>query len=511
MLDLFAVTITVLALFFLISSCIEVGSNDATNLVNAVYGSRVLDRKKAIMLAGFFVVLGASFSSPVMDTVRKGIFDIKLLDLDMSLSVFIASYFVSIVLLYIYSLFGMPVSTTATLVFCLAGGACGVLGNTEAVNWPKFFEVVLAIVMSIFVSGVFAFVAQKVFRRYLGYHLSKKDLMIRHGSWVSGLMLVVLLWFMLVKGMKHVSFVDDFHDSMTPFTLTSFLLTLWIILTLTIRLLLKRSKKEEAINLFRYVAILGMVSMAFAFGQNDLANCASPGVAIYMMWSKGLAGSMSMNVPVWSLSACGFLMFLGMMTKRAKNVTMAEVKTGSQKGDVEIYSPRWCQGLAKFLTKGQKKKSLQTLKRMHHPAVESKAHYDALRASVILSVSACVIAFASGQGLPVSTTYVAFAAVMASGWGDGVFTEGNSEIKVGRSIWVVSGWFLGAFFAFATSFVVAWAVYQGRLLGIALCLVAFVLTRLASKKMEKKHSQQHCQKKSNSNQSDTQGLTHQEA
>ena len=149
-------TVTGLSLVFLVSSCVEVGSNDATNLVNAVYGSGVLGRKSAILLAGLFVVLGASFSSPVMDTVRKGIFDIAQLDMLMSISVFIASYFVSITLLYIYSIFGMPVSTTATLVFCLAGGACGVLGSSTAVHWPKFFQVVLAIVMSIFVSGVFS-------------------------------------------------------------------------------------------------------------------------------------------------------------------------------------------------------------------------------------------------------------------------------------------------------------------------------------------------------------------
>lgn len=485
--DLFSLTITILALFFLVSSCIEVGSNDATNLVNAIYGARVLDRKKAILLAGVFVVLGASFSSPVMDTVRKGIFDIKLLDLDMSLSVFITSYLVSIILFYIYSLFGLPVSTTATLVFCLAGGACGVLGSVEAVNWSKFSEVLMAIIMSIFVSGVFAFVAQKIFRRYIGYHLEKKELMIRHGSWVSALMLVFLLWFMIVKGMNDVKFVDNFYDSMSSFGLASFLLFLWILFTLCIRVFLKFSHEKYSLNLFRYVAILGMVSMAFAFGQNDLANCASPGVAIYMMWSKGLASSMSLNMPLWALALCGFLMFLGMMTQRAENVTMAEVKTGSQKSNVTIYSPRWCQSLAKLMV-SKKRKNSKNLKKTKHHTMNDKAHYDALRASVILSVSACVIAFASGQGLPISTTYVAFASVVATGWGDGIFTEGNSEVKIGRSIWVVSGWFISAFLAFTTSFLFAWIIYNGRLVGIAFSLLAFFVIRIVSGRMEKIHT-----------------------
>ena len=53
--------------------------------------------------------------------------------------------------------------------------------------------------------------------------------------------------------------------------------------------------------------------------------------------------------------------------------------------------------------------------------LEEKIHFDTLRASVINGVSASVIAFASGQGLPLSTTYVAFAAVLGTGLSDRVF------------------------------------------------------------------------------------------
>ena len=64
--------LTVLSLFMLVSACVEVGSNDAANLVNAVFGARILKRNRAVLLAGIFVVMGATFESPVMNTVRKG-------------------------------------------------------------------------------------------------------------------------------------------------------------------------------------------------------------------------------------------------------------------------------------------------------------------------------------------------------------------------------------------------------------------------------------------------------
>ena len=112
-------------------------------------------------------------------------------------------------------------------------------------------------------------------------------------------------------------------------------------------------------------------------------------------------------------------MFLGMMMKYARRVTRAQVTTGSQFDEVELYSPGWCISLARIILKLW----------LGHDALASKSglasrgkiHFDTLRASVINGVSASVIAFASGQGLPLSTTYVAFAAVPGTGLSDRVF------------------------------------------------------------------------------------------
>ena len=40
------------------------------------------------------------------------------------------------------------------------------------------------------------------------------------------------------------------------------------------------------------------------------------------------------------------------------------------------------------------------------------------------------IAFASGKGIPVSTTYVAFAAVIGTGMADRVFVRGDADLKL---------------------------------------------------------------------------------
>ncbi|MGB1783552.1 MAG: inorganic phosphate transporter, partial [Limisphaerales bacterium] len=82
-----------IALFMLIYNTIEVGRNDAANIVNAVFGAKVLDAKRAILLAGLAVIVGAVAAAPVMETARKGIFDPSSLgNLQSAINVYLAVY-----------------------------------------------------------------------------------------------------------------------------------------------------------------------------------------------------------------------------------------------------------------------------------------------------------------------------------------------------------------------------------------------------------------------------------
>ena len=144
----FVMVAMLVGLGMLIWDCVEVGRNDAANLVNAVFGARVMRRRTAVLIAAAAVILGASFSWPVMETARKGIFDPTVLTIEMAIAIYVSVYFVDTVLLYAFSGFGMPVSTTACLVFELVGAALFLAGPSN-VSWGKVSEVVLAIIFSI--------------------------------------------------------------------------------------------------------------------------------------------------------------------------------------------------------------------------------------------------------------------------------------------------------------------------------------------------------------------------
>ena len=446
-----------IAVIMLVWNTIEVGRNDAANIVNAVFGARVMRRKKAVFWAGLAVIVGAWASSPVMQTARKGIFDPTALSqhgpietieseeirdqalkesMQFALVVYVSIYLVNTVLLNSFTAFGMPVSTTACLVFGLLGGAVAV-GGPEAVHWAKSREVIAGIICSIIASGIASFMVQRAFRGAIGTDCRDLQRLRWQGPWVSGALLTGLLFFILMKGMKNVGFVKALRENtVDELGYPVILFALWSGLTGLTWLLMRFGGEKVQRNLFSGLAVLGMLATAIAFGQNDLANCASPGVSAWMILRHGEIHT-QVDVSSFLLIGCGLLLFFGMMSKDAQRVTRAAVNTGSQGDVVRLYAPQWCLWLGKRLSPRQPHPQEALAPETHLEPGHKVQHYDALRAAVITSVSASVIAFASGMGLPVSTTYVGFAAVVSTGWADRIFERGDAQVKIGRTIWVV--------------------------------------------------------------------------
>ena len=488
-LDSFAWACLLIAVIMLLWDTVEVGRNDAANLVNAVFGARVLQRRTAVIIAGSAVVLGAVFSSDVIDTARKGIFDPTGLDtLQAALSIYISVYIVDTVLLYSYSAFGMPVSTTACLVFELLGAALAI--NASTVNWDKANKVMAGIVCSIILTGFVAFLIQRAARgaiRDRGTHLAT---LLLHGGWVGGGLAAGLCYFLVLKGLKNIAWVGQINawlrqlDESVEVGVASalLLLFLWGGFAIVIHILLVLFRRRAAKLLFPVLSVLGMVAMAFAFGQNDLANCASPGLAaVALLKEQDVEIGTKVPIAWWMLLICGLLMAFGMGTRNAERVTKAAVSTGSMGDHVALWAPRWCVQLATRLLEFRGRAPALAPRAGITPAGKT-IHYDTLRACVIMSVSASVIATASSLGLPVSTTYVAFAAVVATGMVDRIFQRGDAELKLGRAIWVVSSWFLSALIAAVAAAIVARTVYHLHILGIVGCVVVNLLVRQTLKR-----------------------------
>ncbi|MFQ5495958.1 MAG: inorganic phosphate transporter, partial [Phycisphaerae bacterium] len=203
--------------------------------------------------------------------------------------------------------------------------------------------------------------------------------------------------------------------------------------------------------------------------------------ALALLRTGNLEIGTKVDIESWQLLVCGLLLFVGMTTKNAARVTKAEVSTGSMGDHVALWAPNWCVVVARRLLRFRHR-GPALAPRAEITTAGKTVHYDTLRACVIMSVSASVIATASSLKLPVSTTYVAFAAVVATGLADRIFQRGDAELKLGRTVWVVTSWVLSAVVAAAAAACVAFAVLHLHEVGMGLCLVINLIVRRTLKK-----------------------------
>jgi phosphate/sulfate permease len=502
----------------LIWDTVEVGRNDAANLVNSVYGARLMTRKTAARIAGAATVVGAMLASGVIETARQGIFAPAMLTPEEAAAIYVSVYVVDTVLLYGYSAYGMPVSTTASLVFELLGAslAISLIRNyTNVVQWGKASTVIAAIIVSIFLAGFASFVVQRLVRGVIRDRATDLRTMRLHGTWIGGGMATGLVFFLILKGAKKAppvewvrSQIDAFnnwlnggtwHDPKlfaepldaasaagaqivqggTNLGMAISVFALWIFFGVLIAALLRKYRERAARQIFPVLAILGMIAMGIAFGQNDLANCASPGLATITLlrnWDMGTAAATQIPIDWYLLLGCGVLLFLGMRTKNATRVTKAAVRTGSQTDHVGLYAPRWCIAVAQRLVT-HRPGDASLAPRARFTERGKRIHFDPLRASVIMCISASVIALASSYKLPVSTTYVTFAAIVGSAMGDRVFEQGDAALKLARAVWVVASWFLAAAIAAVFTGIVCVIIHLLGVFGLAATVAANLFLR----------------------------------
>ena len=460
-------------------------------------------------------------SSDVIDTARKKIFDPTTMNMTQLLAVYCSVYIVDTVLLNSYSAFGMPVSTTACLVFELLGAALAItlfhhMPTGEVINWSKAGTVVSAIILSIFITGFAAFLIQRAVRAAIRHKSEDLLTLILHGGWIGGGVLTAMIYFMILKGMKNIPIVKEFKAFLDAYTYRhiAFVILTWGLSAILIHMLLVIFREKAAKRLFPVLTIMGMMCMAFAFGQNDLANCASPGLATLQVVKtytqttsqndssdsqpasamspediaarnaerqKSVKVATKMPIDKKWLFFCGLMMAMGMFTKNAKRVTAAAVRAGSSSDHVKLWAPRWCIGMAQYMLKFRGE--IPALSPAAEKTPEGKtAHYDPLRACVIMAVAASVIATASSQGLPVSTTYVAFAAIVATAMADRIYQRGDAALKLGRSIWVVFSWFMAAAIAIVATGAICLTVYKLGVLGMMICIGINLTIRIYLKK-----------------------------
>ena len=524
--------IVVIILFALAISDLIVGvSNDAVNFLNSAIGSKAAPKWVIFLMASLGVLIGATFSNGMMEVARKGIFHPEMFYFSEIMVIFLSVMITDIIMLDMFNTFGMPTSTTVSIVFELLGSAVTVsivkikmAGGSIILELYKYInsEKALAIISGILVSVVIAFTVG-AFVQYITrliFSFNYRQPMKYLGSLYGGGAITAITYFMLIKGIHGSTYADvqlssgqtleSWFNSNTGLVLL-FSIIFWTILIQLLKWIFK-------IKILKVIVLVGTFALAMAFAGNDLVNFIGVPLAGFNSFNAWIhAGEAAPNsftmemlagkvpTPTYMLVIAGFVMIITLiMSKKAQSVIATSVdlsrqNEGSERFDSSLAARVIVRGTTGFHNKFYKLFPASLVKildsrfvpaSIERPNDPEPPAFDKIRASVNLVVASILIALGTSLKLPLSTTYVTFMVAMGTSLADGAWDRDSAVYRVTGVFAVIGGWFLTALIAFTVSGIIALIISLGGnimiFVFIAVAIFMVIRTHLLFRKQKNK-------------------------
>ena len=484
-------------------------SNDAVNFLNSAVGAKTARFGVVATVAAAGVFIGAAMSNGMMDVARHGIMQPQYFSFYDVMCVFLAVMVTDVLLLDVFNTLGMPTSTTVSMVFELLGGAFAVavikiaggaaLSFGDLLNTEKALSVILGIFLSVPAAFLLGSAVQWAARMVFTFTYSQPASAIKTGIF-SGLALTVIVWFLLINGLKGTSI-------MTPEVKDFVNQNRWLILgccfavfstVLTVLSALK-------IPVFKFVILSGTFALATAFAGNDLVNFVGvplAGLDAYNDFTINGMGSPSefmmtslaesARTPALYLVAAGTVMVLSLFfSQKARNVVNTSVDLSRQDVGGEMFGSS---GMARGLVRTVQKIASDIARLMPQKVSEwidsrfnsdaavlaKGAAFDQIRATVNLVVAGLLVALGTNMKLPLSTTYVTFMVAMGASLADRAWSRESAVFRVTGVLSVIGGWFLTAGAAFTVCFVVTNILSAGSFVAMILAVLTAIVILVRS-------------------------------
>ncbi len=513
--------ILVVVLFALAVSDLIVGvANDAVNFLNSAVGSKAAPKWLIYFMASAGILIGAAFSSGMMEVARKGIFHPDMFFFSEIMVIFLAVMITDVIMLDTFNALGLPTSTTVSVVFELLGASVAVaLVKIKLAGGSAFVELyhyinsdkALAIISGILVSVVIAFTIG-AFVQYIArliFTFNYRQPMKYLGAVYGGLAITTITYFMLVKGISDSSFAEiklRGGETLSDWILnnTSVLLTYSFIGWTVVMQVLKWAFN---IKILKVVVLAGTFALAMAFAGNDLVNFIGVPLAGFNSFQAWMAAgnpapdgfSMGMlsgevNTPGYMLLISGLVMITTLIFSRkariviSTSVDLSRQSEGTEKFDSSLFARVIVRSTTNFNKKIKKlvpEKIVQAIDSRFKPADyfnqtgQEPPAFDKIRASVNLVVASILIALGTSLKLPLSTTYVTFMVAMGTSLADRAWDRDSAVFRISGVITVISGWFLTAFIAFTGAALIALIISLGGsyLIFVFIALAIFMVAR----------------------------------
>ena len=293
-----------------------IGANDVANAMGTSVGSGALTVWGAILVAAIFEVAGAFLAGGhVTDTVRKGMLDVSLVDRDQLIYGMLGSLAAAGTLLVGATRFGLPVSTTHSIVGAIVGFGVVSVGP-EVVNWGKIGQIVLSWLTSPLIAGVFAFVIFQITRAKVLDTKNPVAQIRKLGPIFFFLVFFIIGLVTLFKGLKPLKLNLDLTEALLGSTLLGFIgagVGVFFIRRVELGREDPKHRFSRVEKIFVVLQILTACAIAFAHGSNDVANAIGPLAAITSAISSADLGVQA-SVSPWMLAIGGIGIVFGLAT-----------------------------------------------------------------------------------------------------------------------------------------------------------------------------------------------------
>ena len=518
--DYYLILVIILGILAIIDLMVGV-SNDAVNFLNSAIGSKVVSFKTLMIIASLGVAFGAMSSSGMMEVARKGIFNPEMFLFSEIMIIFIAVMITDILLLDLFNSYGLPTSTTVSIVFELLGAAVvisiiKISSSSDAfidlstyINTSKATQIIFGIFLSVLVAFSIGALVQFLSRLVLSFKFEEKKKWL--GSIFGGIALTSIFYFIVIKGLKGTPYSSSSFEILNGSTLSNYidnnLVSIVIVSLLFLTFLSYLINSILKVNIYTIVICVGTFALALAFAGNDLVNFIGVPIAgyqSYLAWiGSGVEadayfmGALSEKVaaPTLILLGAGVIMIVTLWTSsKAKSVIKTSIDLSRQEETIERFEPNFLsRGLVKLGAYFQKSflkilpnNSINFIERQYiKPKVNTlilrkdRPAFDKIRASINLVVAAILISIATSYKLPLSTTYVTFMVAMGTSLADRAWGSDSAAYRVAGVINVIGGWLMTALIAFLASGLIASIIYyfDQYALYLLVLTVAIVLTK----------------------------------
>lgn len=501
--EIFLVAVLILLLFAVLDLIVGV-TNDAVNFLNSSIGSRVAPYFVIMIVASLGILAGVTFSGGMMEVARKGIFHPQFFTMPELITIFMAVMLTDILLLDLFNTFGLPTSTTVSIVFELLGAAVaasvikimqtdgGAMELAEYINTAKAMMIVFGILLSIAVAFFCGALVQFFTRLIFTFDYQAR--LKRYGAVWGGVAMATITFFILIKGSKGASFMTPEAVSWVKSNSLFIMGFMFVVSAIILQILISFFR----INILKPIVLVGTFALAMAFAANDLVNFIGVPLAGLNAYEIAMAAGDPLTITMSALSKkvqsqTGLLLIAGAImvitlwfSRKARTVTETEISLGHQDEVTERFESIWLSrsivrmadsfiNTFKDLVPQSLRKSINKRFDPHIydrvVAHDDKPSFDLIRASVNLMVASAVVSFATSMKLPLSTTYVTFMVAMGTSFSDQAWGRETAVYRVTGVLTVIGGWFMTALIAFSVSFLFANIIHYLKVPGVIVIML----------------------------------------